>query len=134
MHAFGPVTPALFNLMGAGAQESTLEEDLGTGDAFRRFAQRHFSARSSARSSRVEFRSHMRAVKRCNVSTKTARWIIFATTAGIKPKLIEELASARKKAGMRRHDRTGRADARRQHATAHRAARREPRSKIEPQG
>ena len=36
MHAFGPLTPALFNVIGVGWRESVLERDLGGADPFDR--------------------------------------------------------------------------------------------------
>jgi beta-galactosidase len=96
MHAFGPVTPALFNLLGAGAQESVLEDDLGTGDippiraeSFLREFERALLARG------VPFA--YAGGETLDASTKNAQWIIFATTGGIKPKLIAELRGAKKR-------------------------------------
>ena len=93
MHAFGPVTPALFNLLGAGAQESVLEDDLGTGDvppmraeAFLRAFERALAARG------VPFA--YAGGETLAASTKGAKWIVMAVTAGIKPKLISDLRAS----------------------------------------
>ncbi len=96
MHAFGPITPALFNLLGAGAQESVLEDDLGTGEvppmraeAFLRAFERSLSTRG------VPFA--YAGGETLAVSTRSAKWIVAAITAGIKPKFIAELRAARKR-------------------------------------
>lgn len=96
MHAFGPVTPALFNLLGAGAQESVLEDDLGTGEvppiraeAFLRAFERSLFARG------IPFA--YAGGETLTASTKGAKWVVIATTAGIKPKLIAELRDLKKR-------------------------------------
>jgi beta-galactosidase len=96
-HAFGPVTPALFNILGAGFQESCLEEDLGLGEvptiaaeAYLRTFERALSVRGVpfAWVGGDSFES----------ATAGARWVVCATAGGVKPELFEQMAE-RQRAG-----------------------------------
>ena len=93
-HAFGSVTPAAFNIIGAGFQESCLEEELGlgevptiAGEAYLRAFERAMSARgvpfAYAGGDSVE------------VSTRGAQWIVCSTTGGVKEDFMALLRAAR---------------------------------------
>jgi beta-galactosidase len=93
MHAFGPLTGAVFSVLGAGARESCLEDDLGLGysppietEAF----VRAFDAALEARG--VPF-AHIGGEDR-EVSMEGARWIICATSGGMNPALFARLEEA----------------------------------------
>jgi beta-galactosidase len=93
-HAFGPLTPALFNVIGAGWRESVIERDFGLGappvmaaEAYLRGFERALHARgvpfAYAGGETVEH------------STVGARWIVCTSGGGLKPHLIESLHTAR---------------------------------------
>jgi beta-galactosidase len=93
-HAFGPLTPALFNVLGAGWRESVLERDFGLGappviaaEAYLRAFERALHARgvpfAYAGGETVEH------------STAGARWIVCTSGGGLKPHLVESLHAAR---------------------------------------
>jgi beta-galactosidase len=94
MHAFGPVTPALFNVLGAGFESSCLEDDLGTGeiaavaaDKFLRAFERALIARG------VPFA--YAGGDSFAASTQGAKWLVCATAGGVKPELFDRMTSAR---------------------------------------
>jgi beta-galactosidase len=93
-HAFGPLTPALFNVLGAGWRESVLERDFGLGappviaaEAYLRAFERALHARgvpfAYAGGETVEH------------STAGAKWIVCASGGGLKPHLVDSLHAAR---------------------------------------
>jgi beta-galactosidase len=92
-HAFGPLTPALFHVAGAGWRESVLERDFGldappviAAEAYLRAFERALHARgvpfAYAGGETVEH------------STEGAQWIVCASAGGLKPDLVESLRSA----------------------------------------
>jgi beta-galactosidase len=94
-HAFGPLTPALFHVAGAGWRESALERKFGldappiiAAEAYLRAFERALHARgvpfAYAGGETVEH------------STVGATWIICASAGGLKPHLVDSLHSARK--------------------------------------
>jgi beta-galactosidase len=92
-HAFGPMTPALFNVLGGGFRESVLEDDFGLGtsatmgaEAFLRAFERALIARG------VPFA--YAGGEAFATSTKGAQWIVCATSGGVKPDLVAELRKA----------------------------------------
>ncbi len=93
-HAFGPLTPAMFHVIGAGFRESCLEDDFGlggnaptiVGEAYLRAFERALSARG------VPFA--YAGGETFDVSTRDARWLICATAGGVKRELWEGLAHA----------------------------------------
>lgn len=93
-HAFGPLTPALFHVAGAGWRESALERTFGldappiiAAEAYLRAFERALHARgvpfAYAGGETVEH------------STAGAKWIICASAGGLKPHLVDSLHSAR---------------------------------------
>jgi beta-galactosidase len=94
MHAFGPLTPALFHVLGAGWRESVLERDLGRGappplaaEAYLRAFERALHARG------VPFA--YAGGESVAQSTMGARWIVCASVGTLKPHFIDSLRSAR---------------------------------------
>ncbi len=94
MHAFGPLTPALFNVIGAGWRESVLERDFGLGaspaiaaEAYLRGFERALHARG------VPFAyAGGETVTR---STSGAKWIVCTSGGGLKPHVVDSLHAAR---------------------------------------
>jgi beta-galactosidase len=91
-HAFGPITPAIFNIIGAGFRESCLEEDLGlglgsavtiAGEGYVRAFERALSARG------VPFA--YAGGDSMDVSVTGASWIVCATAGGVKEELFAKL-------------------------------------------
>jgi beta-galactosidase len=93
-HAFGPLTPALFNVIGAGWRESVLERDFGLG------APPVIAAEAYLRS--FERAAHARGVpfayaggETVGHSTAGAQWIVCASGGGLAPHLVDSLHTAR---------------------------------------
>jgi beta-galactosidase len=93
-HAFGPLTPALFNVAGAGWRETVLERDFGldappviAAEAYLRAFERALLARgvpfAYAGGETVEH------------SINGARWIVCASAGGLKPHLVDSLHAVR---------------------------------------
>jgi beta-galactosidase len=93
-HAFGPVTPAFFNIIGAGWRESVIERDFGLGtspaieaEAFLRAFERALHARG------VPFAYC--GGETIEQSIAGASWVVCASGGGLKPHVIESLHGAR---------------------------------------
>jgi beta-galactosidase len=93
MNAFGPITGTIFSVIGAGARESCLEDDLGLGyplaieaDTFARAFELALDARG------VPF-AYVGGEDR-DVSLEGARWIVCATSGGMNPELFRRLLTA----------------------------------------
>jgi beta-galactosidase len=89
-HAFGPLTPALFNVAGAGWSESVLERDFGldappviAAEAYLRAFERSLHTRG------VPFA--YAGGETVALSTMGARWIVCASPGGLRPHLVESL-------------------------------------------
>jgi beta-galactosidase len=94
-HAFGPLTPALFNVAGAGWSESVLERDFGldappviAAEAYLRAFERALHARG------VPFA--YAGGETVELSTAGAKWIICASPGGLKPQLVRSLQAMRR--------------------------------------
>jgi beta-galactosidase len=92
-HAFGPLTPALFNVVGAGFRESCLEDDLGfgispavEGEAYLRAFERALFARG------VPFA--YAGGESLDVSLRGASWVIVVLAGGVKPSVMAQLRAA----------------------------------------
>ena len=92
-HAFGPLTPALFNVAGAGWRESVLERDFGldappviAAEAYLRAFERALHARG------VPFA--YAGGETVELSTEGAKWIVCASAGGLKPHLVDSLRAA----------------------------------------
>jgi beta-galactosidase len=97
-HAFGPLTPALFNILGAGFRESCLEDDFGldtvstlTGEAYVRAFERALSARG------VPFA--YAGGESLESSLVGATWIVCVLAGGVKASVLSQLA-AQSKSGV----------------------------------
>ncbi|HEY8039923.1 MAG TPA: beta-galactosidase [Polyangiaceae bacterium] len=93
-HAFGPLTPAFFNVIGAGWRESVLERDFGLGSPPAIAAEAYLRA--------FERALHARGVpfayaggETVEHSTAGAKWIVCTSGGGLKPHLVESLHAAR---------------------------------------
>jgi beta-galactosidase len=92
-HAFGPITPAVFNIAGAGPVESCLEDDFGlgevapiVGEAFVRSFERALLARG------VPFA--YAGGEALAPSIAGASWIVCTTAGGLKREVLETLRKA----------------------------------------
>jgi beta-galactosidase len=90
MHAFGPATGTFFSVFGAGARERCLEDTLGLdgplaleGEAFLRAFEESLEVRG------VPFA--FVGGEDAEVALQGARWVIGATTGGLKPALLARL-------------------------------------------
>jgi beta-galactosidase len=93
-HAFGPLTPALFNVLGAGFRESCLEDDLGLGispaalgEAYLRAFERALFARG------VPFA--YAGGESLEQSLRGASWVIAVLAGGVKGTVLTQLREAR---------------------------------------
>jgi beta-galactosidase len=94
-HAFGPLTPALFNVAGAGWSESVLERDFGLDAPPVMAAEAYLRA--------FERSLHTRGVpfayaggETVALSTVGAKWIVCASPGGLRPHLVESLHAMRR--------------------------------------
>jgi beta-galactosidase len=94
MHAFGPLTPALFHMLGAGWRETVIERDFDRGAPPPMVAEAYLRA--------FERALHARGVPFAYAggetvahSTAGARWIVCASAGGLKPDFIDSLQAAR---------------------------------------
>jgi beta-galactosidase len=93
-HAFGPLTPALFHVAGAGWRETVLERDFGldappvmAAEAYLRAFERALHARG------VPFA--YTGGETVEHSIEGAQWIVCASAGGLKPDLVRSLHTAR---------------------------------------
>jgi beta-galactosidase len=93
MHAFGPLAGTIFSIMGAGARESCVEDELGLGyplaieaDTFARAFEGALEARG------VPF-AYVGGEDR-DVSLAGAKWIVCASSGGLNPALWKRLEDA----------------------------------------
>ena len=98
-HAFGPLTPALFHVAGAGWRESVLERDFGldappviAAEAYLRAFERALHARG------VPFA--YAGGETVETSTAGATWIVCASAGGLRPHLLDSLHVAQKKGAI----------------------------------
>ncbi|MFO0666884.1 MAG: beta-galactosidase [Polyangiaceae bacterium] len=90
MHAFGPVTPAFFNIAGANFAQSCSEEDLGLGEIPPVEAEEYLQAFERALQSRgVPFA--YAGGEGLTESLTAAKWIICSLAGGVKPAFVEQL-------------------------------------------
>ena len=114
-HAFGPVTPAVFNIAGAGPLESCLEDDFGlTEEAYpneRRASEGNDDAERFVPAAPIAGEFFVRAFERALVargvpfayaggedltaSIKDAAWIVCTTAGGLKRDVLDTLRAAK---------------------------------------
>ncbi len=94
-HAFGALTPALFNILGAGFRETCFEDGLGLdapptieGEAYIRAFERALIARG------VPFA--YAGGESLEASVRRAEWIICVLSGGVKPSLLSQLRAAQR--------------------------------------
>jgi beta-galactosidase len=98
-HAFGPLTPALFNVMGAGLRESCLEDDLGLGGVVPMIGEAYLRAFERALTARgVPFA--YAGGESLDESLVGAEWIVCATAGGVKRSIFTQLRAARKRGAL----------------------------------
>jgi len=92
-HAFGPLTPALFNVLGAGFRESCLEDDFAfgvspaiEGEAYLRAFERALFARG------VPFA--YAGGESLDASLTGAEWVVAVLAGGVKEGVLEQLRAA----------------------------------------
>jgi beta-galactosidase len=98
-HAFGPLTPALFNILGAGARESCLEEELGFGEVATIVGQAYLSTFEKALQVRGVPFAYAGGDSFVE-SIEDAKWLVCTTVGGLKPELLARLRAAAQ-SGMR---------------------------------
>jgi beta-galactosidase len=93
-HAFGPLTPALFNVVGVGWRESVIERDFGLGAAPAIAAEAYLRG--------FERALHARGVpfayaggETVEHSTADAKWVVCASGGGLKQHVIDSLHAVR---------------------------------------
>ncbi len=89
-HAFGPVTPAVFQIIGAGFREASFEENpaIANAESFVRSFERALLARG------VPFA--YAGGETLEASTEGASWIVCATADGLKPDVLADLRTRAK--------------------------------------
>lgn len=93
MHAFGPVTPAFFNVIGAGWREAVLERDLGTGEPPVVAAEAYLRAFERALVTRgIPFA--YAGGETLEHSLQGASWVVCTSGGGLKPHLVQSLRDA----------------------------------------
>jgi beta-galactosidase len=93
-HAFGPLTPALFNVMGAGFRESCVEDDFGLGISPAVLAEAYLRAFERALFARgVPFA--YAGGESLELSLSGASWVVAALAGGVKASVLSQLARAR---------------------------------------
>lgn len=95
-HAFGPVTPAVFNIAGAGPLESCLEDDFGLGEVVPIVGESYVRAFERALLARgVPFA--YAGGESLDASMKDAKWVVCTTAGGLKRDVLTQLRAARER-------------------------------------
>lgn len=93
-HAFGPLSAALFQVMGGGAPEACFEDDFGLGAPVvieaERFVRRVEEALENERIPYAVVSGDL-----LEQSLATARWVIVSCTGALEPELLARIAQAR---------------------------------------
>ena len=92
-HAFGPITPAFFNILGAGFRESCLEEELGLGEVVTLVGETYLRAFERALQTRGVPFAYAGGDSFVE-SIEDAKWVVCATVGGVKPELVTRLREA----------------------------------------
>jgi beta-galactosidase len=98
-HAFGPITPAFFNILGVGFRETCLEEDLGFGDVPTLVGESYLRAFERALQTRGVPFAYAGGDSFVE-SIEDAKWVVCTTVGGVKPELVQRLREAAK-SGLR---------------------------------
>lgn len=98
-HAFGPVPPSAFNILGKGFRESCFEDDFGLGEVPTMAAEDYLGTFERALSARgVPFA--YAGGETFMESTDRAQWVICATSGGVKADFFEQMQAARKRGAL----------------------------------
>ncbi len=89
-HAFGPITPAAFNVSGASFQQSCLEDDFGLGESPMSMAEEYLRAFERALTLRGVPYAYAGG-EALEESAKGASWVVCALAGGVKPPFFESL-------------------------------------------
>jgi beta-galactosidase len=93
MHAFGPISAALFQVLGGGAPNACFEDDIGLGGPRVIEVDRFLSAVESALDAeRIPYAFSGGDILRH--SLKRASWTIVASSSALEPELVERLVRA----------------------------------------
>ncbi len=92
-HAFGPITPAFFNILGVGFRESCLEEEMGFGEVVTIAGESYLRAFERALAARGVPFAYVGGDSFAE-SIDGAKWIVCATVGGVKPELVAMLRDA----------------------------------------
>jgi beta-galactosidase len=96
MHAFGPISAALFQVMGGGAQNACFEDDLGLGGP-RAIEVDRFLAALEAALDEARIPYSFSGGDTLRHSLKHSRWTIVASSSALEPELVERVARARER-------------------------------------
>jgi beta-galactosidase len=92
-HAFGPITPAFFNILGAGFRETCIEEELGLGEVATLVGETYLRAFERALQTRGVPFAYAGGDSFVE-SIEDAKWLVCATVGGVKPELMMRLREA----------------------------------------
>ena len=96
MHAFGPISAALFQVLGGGASNACFEDELGLGGPRVIEVDRFLAAVESALdAARIPYAFSGGDTLRH--SLKRAAWTIVASSSALEPELVERLSRARER-------------------------------------
>jgi len=96
MHAFGPISAALFQVLGGGATNACFEDDLGLGGPRVIEVDRFLAVVESALDAeRIPYAFSGGDILRH--SLKRARWTIIASSSALEPEIVERLERAWKR-------------------------------------
>ncbi|EYF00938.1 beta-galactosidase [Chondromyces apiculatus] len=99
MHAFGPLIGAFFSVLGAGARERCLEDDLGLGYPLAVEADTFARAFEEALDVRGVPYAYVGGEDR-EVSLGGAQWLICATSGALQPSLLQRLEEAAQRGAL----------------------------------
>jgi beta-galactosidase len=95
-HAFGPVTPAVFNISGAGPLESCLEDDFGLGEVAPIVGESYVRAFERALLARGVPFAYAGGESLAQI-TEGASWIVCTTAGGLKREVLGSLRAVAKR-------------------------------------
>lgn len=98
-HAFGPVPPSAFNILGKGFRESCFEDNFGLGEVPTMAAEDYLATFERALSARGVPFAYAGGGTFLE-STDHAQWVICATSGGVKADFFEQMQAARKRGAL----------------------------------
>jgi beta-galactosidase len=98
-HAFGPLTPALFNILGVGFRETCLEDDVGFGEPPTLLGEAYIRSFERALTTRgVPFA--YAGGETLDAGVAGAAWIVCVLTGGVKPAVVAQLRAAHREGAV----------------------------------